>query len=335
MTSTPAWPSDDDWHHRLRAALAIRRPLLDDPASDVARLFHGRADGVDGLVIEKLGPVLVVQLHEGRIDTDSSPARHACAALAEELGCTAVYRKVVPVDRSTTLPRRETELTDPQPWCGTPSAPEFTVREHGLTYRVRPYDGYLTGLFLDHRENRRWLRAAADGLHVLNAFAYTCAHGVAAAAGGATEVVHVDLAKKSLAWGKRNLAANDLALARQRFICADIFDFYRRAGRQQLRFDVIILDPPTFSRARRPARVFSLDHDLDRLVRGALALLVPHGRLLLSVNHREASGRRLERAVRHAALASGRAVAAAQRIPLPEDFPGDPDYAKSFLFRVD
>jgi 23S rRNA (cytosine1962-C5)-methyltransferase len=320
--------------HVVDAALARRAALLGAPDTTVGRLVHGPADGIAGLVIEKLGPVLVAQLFEGQWSLGEDVARALCAYVAERVGATAVYRKFYPRDRSAATRALERQHRDATPWIGAPAAPELAVREHGLTFLVRPYDGYLTGLFLDHRLNRLRVRELATGRRVLNTFAYTCGFTVAAALGGARETVSVDVSRRFLEWGKRNLTANGVPLDQQRFFCSDVFDYYRRAIRQKHRFDFVILDPPTFARVPGSQRTLVLAHDLERLVAGALPLLESGGILQLSVNHRGTSRRRLADAVAAAAHAQGRRCEWLAATPLPDDFCGDADYAKSLLVRL-
>jgi len=331
-TATASAPTDV--RHLVERALERRAALLAAPQTDVGRLFHAAADGLDGLVVERFGPLLVAQLHEGRLAAADTVARDLCAEVAQRLGCTAVYRKVFPLDRSAARLDLERLHRDRAPWIGTPAPPELVVREAGLRFLVRPYDGYATGLFLDHRAARACIRGLAAGRRVLNTFAYTCAFSVAAALGAAAETTSVDISRRSLEWGKRNLAANDVELERHRFICADVFDYYRRAMRQQRRFDLAILDPPTFARGREARGTFCLADDLDRLVAGAIDLVAPDGLVYLSVNHRGTPVQRLEQAVRTAARAQKRRWKRLDPPPLPEDFHGDPDYAKSVLVRI-
>ena len=328
-------PSQGDPSRCLEFALARRAPLLADPHTTVARLFNAAADGIDGLVIERLGDVLVVQMHEGRLKLAEDVLRTLCVSAADRLHARAVYRKVYPRQRSAPAPELEKRHHDPTPWLGQPVEAEFIVLEHGLRFWVRPYDGFLTGLFLDHRVSRARVRELAAGRRVLNAFAYTCGFTLAAALGGAARTVSVDVSRKSLEWGRRNLAANGVALNAHRFICSDVFDYYRRAIRQREGFDLIVLDPPTFARSKQTKRPFSLSEQLAPLVSGALDLLDSGGIIHLSVNRRETSVRQLEQAVAVAARAQRRGCKALDRPPLPDDFHGDPDYAKSVLVRVD
>lgn len=330
-----AAPLDADTaRRRLDAALARRAPLLAASDTSVARLVHDTADGLPGFVLERLGPVLIAQLHAARLAFSEDLARELCAAAAERVGATAVYRKWYPAGRTSIHSELDAQHRDPRPWLGTPAPAELSVLEHGLAYLARPYDGYLACLFLDHRAARQRLRAAAGGRRVLNLFAYTCGFTVAAAAGGAASTASVDVSRKALEWGKRNLAANGIALEAHRFYAADAFEFYRRAVRQGLRFDLVLLDPPTFARTAT-GRPFELRADLDRLVAGALGLLGSPGQLWLSVNHRETSVMRLEEAVARGARGGGLRVRLVERPELPEDFKGDPDYAKSVVFELE
>lgn len=316
----------------MDAALDRRARLLNDRETNAWRAFNGRADGLDGLVIEKLGDVLVVQTHEGALTLDEAALRSACEHMSERLSARAVYRKVFPRDRSASEAKLRALHADPKPWLGERVESEFSVIEDGVRLLVRPYDGFAVGLFLEHRANRRRIRALAAERRVLNAFAYTCAFSVNAALGGAAQVVSVDVSTKFLDWGRRNFAANNLDPAAATFIRADIFEYYRRAKRQRRVFDLIILDPPTFSRDKRSGRVFVLGDDLDRLVAGALELLAAQGCLLLSTNHRGTPRRRLEQTVIQAGRARSCRIVARPR--LPADFHGDQDYAKSILARV-
>ncbi len=296
------------------------------------RVVHGGADGFEGLVIERWGRTLTAQLHAGRLVLAESELRDLCERARAELGAGAVYRKHFIRDRSSgpAADREPPEHHDPQPWLGQPAPPEFPVLEDGVRFLVRPHDGFSVGLFLDQRDNRRRVRQRAIGRRVLNTFSYTGGFSVAAALGGAAQTVSVDTSRKALEWSRRNFAANGLDAGPHQFFCCDVFEFFRRAERKARRFDLIILDPPTFSRAGRAGRAFSIESDLDRLAAGALQLAAPGAMLLICTNHRGTTAARLERAVR----AAHPAARTLERPALPEDFPGDPHYAKSVWMQL-
>ncbi len=329
---TPPRVGLDALRDRVERALASRARLLAGSDTDAVRLFHGATEGIDGLVIEKFADVLVVQLHEQRLCAREPEVRTVCAELARRLGARAVYCKRFARDRSAALARLRGLHTDPEPWIGTPIEPELSVVEHGVRYLIRPYDGYSVGLFLEHRDNRRRIRELARGRRVLNAFAYTCGFSVAAALGGAENTVSVDVSRRYLEWGKRNFATNRIDLNRHTFLCSDIFAYLHRVRRQGRRFDLVVLDPPTFGRSKRPRSVFAIAEDLDRLVAGAADLLSPGGIVLLATNHRKTSRRRLEAALRSAR--AGRQIEILTRPALPPDFAGDEAYAKAVLARL-
>lgn len=153
--------------------------------------------------------------------------------------------------------------------------------ENKLAYDIDFLAGYSCGLFPDQRANREVLRALG-ARRVLNTFAYTCAFSVAAAAGGA-ETLSLDLAKASLARGRRNFAINHLSLEGHRFIADDVFDVLPRLARRGEKFDALILDPPTFSRGQK-GKVFRAEKDYGRLVELASACARPGAKMLLSTN---------------------------------------------------
>lgn len=308
----------------IDAALERRAPLLSRSDTSALRLLNGEGDGVAGLVVEKFERVLIAQLHQERLATSSERVRELCESLMRRVGADSAYRKDFGRDRSYTAEADTPQHRDPRPWLGAPAPEEFTALEGGMRLRIRPYDGYSVGLFLDQRDNRQQVRAMAAGRRVLNLFAYTCGFSVAAGLGGAAEVVNVDVSRKALEWGRRNVEENGLALAQHIFLRADALGYLARARRQGRTFEVVILDPPTFARDKE-GRAFSLASDLTSLVRAAQEVAAPGAVMLLSVNHRATSWRQLEDAVRRGPAS----VARVERGRLPIDFPGDPDYSKS------
>lgn len=318
---------------RLNAALARREALLSDPKIEALRLFHGRADGIDSLVVEKWGPVLVVQLHEGLPGPTAEELRPCIEQWRERFKTRAVYLKHFVRDRGGAEAEVRFSHHEATPWIGEPVEEEYAVREGKFDFLIRPYDGFSVGLFLEHRENRKRIADLSAGRRVLNAFAYTCGFSVAAAQGGAASVASVDLSKRYLEWGKRNFAANNLPMDSHRFYCSDYFEFLKRARRQNLRFDLAILDPPTFSRRRRPAAVFELRAELPRLVSDTVERLDAGGCLFLATNDRQLRLETLEAVIRK--TAPHRRCTVTARPVLPPDFAGDPEYAKSILVRFD
>lgn len=319
--------SSADTDRLLNVALQRRVSLVQSGVTDAFRVVNGQADDLPGLVIDKFGPVLIVQLHEGRGTMSLDALRQPIERLLHKLGGRAAYLKQFVKDRNSAAANVDAGHQNALPWIGEPVERELVIHENDMRFLIRPYDGFSVGLFLEHRENRRRVRESSHDRAVLNLFAYTCGFSVAAALGGAREVTSVDLAKKMLEWGRANFRENGLDDSRHLFFCTDTFDFFKRAARQGRRYDLIVMDPPTFSRMRRPARVFELEARLPDLFSAAVALLNKGGTLFFATNHRQLAHRDVEAALRSAA--AGRAFTITSRPELPIDFAGDPHYSRS------
>ncbi len=168
---------------------------------------------------------------------------------------------------------------------GAPREPRV-VEEAGLRFEIDLCRYLDTGLFLDHRATRAMVRDEAAGRRVLNLFAYTGSFSVYAAAGGAESTLSVDLSRTYQDWTCRNLALNGLDLASNRLERADVLRFLDEAARAGRRFDLIVLDPPSFSNSKRMRAVLDVQRDHPRLIEGCLRLLEPGGVLYFSNNRR-------------------------------------------------
>ena len=165
------------------------------------------------------------------------------------------------------------------------TAERFVVAEGGLKFWVNFRDYLDTGLFLDHRAVRGMLRGWADGADFLNLFCYTGSATVYAAAGGARSSVSVDLSNTYLEWAQENLRLNGLDAPRHELLRADCLEWLERAAAAGAAFDLVFLDPPTFSNSKRMQGVLDVQRDHVGMVRRAMALLRPGGRLVFSTNY--------------------------------------------------
>ncbi len=159
-----------------------------------------------------------------------------------------------------------------------------TVAEGGLKFAVN-FDDYLdTGLFLDHRPTRARIRAAAQGKRFLNLFAYTGTATVYAAAGGAASTTSVDLSRTYLDWAQRNLTLNGIEGRRHTLVQADCREWLEERDPARERFDLIFIDPPTFSNSKRMEGVLDIERDHPALLHACARLLAPGGLILFSTN---------------------------------------------------
>lgn len=157
------------------------------------------------------------------------------------------------------------------------------VHEGQAKFYINLQDYLDTGLFLDHRLMRETVAQASSGKTVLNLFAYTCTASVHAALAGATSVTSVDLSNTYLAWGEKNFRLNNIALGPHEFIRADCIDWLSKTTET---FDVIFIDPPTFSNSKRMEAHFDVQEDYVDLLHRALKRLTPGGILYFSNNYR-------------------------------------------------
>ncbi len=331
---------------------ALRRAVIDETLTNAFRIVHGAADGRPGWYVDRLGDYLLASRSEEDllasdpgVPTPEPPAEPWLLELATLWGCRGVYRRRL--DRHVRHSAARRSMT-PQFLCGEPCEGPFPVREEGLLYEVSLSEGYSMGLFLDQRDNRRRLRVnwiggefpvletGMAGARVLNVFAYTCAFSVAAAAAGAI-TTSLDLSRKVLDSGRRNFEANGLDPASHDFVYGDAFDWMRRFVRRQRHFDVVLLDPPTFSQSRQHG-LFRAEADYAELVGTAAALLRPGGTLFASTNAARLAPENFLEAVRQGLRNGGLRIARQQFFPQPPDFPtsrDEPGYLKTVWVRVE
>lgn len=168
---------------------------------------------------------------------------------------------------------------------------EFVVEENGLKFIVNLSDYLDTGLFLDHRQTRQRVREEAKNKKVLNLFAYTGSFSVYAAAGGAIEVVTVDLSKTYLNWAEKNFELNGFQVNKSssagggKFIHADVLQYLKELPPEE--FDLIIMDPPTFSNSKRMDDFLDIQRDHIALINDCLHTLKRGGVLYFSTNFRK------------------------------------------------
>ena len=231
---------DDDFlRARLRRALDARARLIVAETSDALRIVHGESDSLPGVIADRYGEVVVLQL----LSAGAERWRAELADGVRELtGCTCVYeRSDADVRELEGLPVKSGVLHGALPAAGV------HMREHGLVYGVDVAQGHKTGFYLDQRDNRKRIGELARGREVLNCFCYTGGFTLNALAGGAQSVLSVDSSAEAIAQAKDNLARNDLDPARAEWQEADVFKYLRTLRDQGRSFDLVVLDPPKFA----------------------------------------------------------------------------------------
>lgn len=238
LVRTPGLVPDAAWFaRRIETALALRKRLFDRP---FYRLVYGEGDGLPGLVVDRYGDVLTVQLTTAGMERCKDAV---LAALREVIGpATIVVRNDSPI--------RALEGLEPYVEA-LPAAPDqVLVEENGLRFELEPLTGQKTGWFYDHRPNRARLPAYVQGRRVLDVFSYSGGWGIQAAAGGARRVICVDESHAALELLLRNARLNGVA-DRVEARHGEAFATLKALCEAGETFDVIVLDPPAFIKRRK------------------------------------------------------------------------------------
>jgi len=250
---------------RLEAALQWRRELLDPRAG--VRLVHGESDRLPGLVVDRYGPVLVLQV------TSAFVERALDAIVPFLVRATGVESVVA---RNDLAARRHEQLDQEVRLLHGRRIDQTTIVEHGVEHVVRPFEGHKTGFYLDQRPARGLMAELAPGRTMLDLFAYQGAFSLCALRGGARSALAVDQSTEALGRAVDAAAANALTGLQTR--AANVFDFLRAERDGGAQYDLIVLDPPAFAKTRRELRGAERGYrDLNRL---ALRVLAPGGHLL-------------------------------------------------------
>ncbi|MGY2228706.1 class I SAM-dependent methyltransferase [Pseudomonas tolaasii] len=246
-------------HAHLLTALA-------NPPAETRRLFHGRGrcwPGLEQLTVDWLQGVVLVSLFK---EPEPAPLDALKHLLQTGFGAYTVALQ------HRYLPQSTTE------WLCGEAVDELTITEGGLRYLIDLGKKQNSGLFLDMRYGRNWVREQAEGQRVLNLFAYTCGFSVAAIEGGAAHVVNLDMARGALSRGRDNHRLNGHDLSKVSFLGHDLFKSWAKVTNSGP-YDLVIIDPPSFQKGS-----FLLTKDYQRVLRRLPDLLTAHGTVLACMN---------------------------------------------------
>jgi 23S rRNA (cytosine1962-C5)-methyltransferase len=308
---------------RVKAAIALRRRLVNLDKLGSVRLVNGESDGLPGVVVERYGDYLVTQLYSSAV---SGLRDDLYDALVDSLAPKAIYEQRRFKSLAGDAPRQAgADLVR-----GSAAPVELEIKEDDLTFVVDVTSPLSTGLFADLREGRRAVRHWASGRRVLNLFSYTGAISVYAQAGGAAEVVAIDVAAKAHARARRNFAASGFDPEKPEHIVGDVFKVLARFVERGRTFDMVVLDPPAFaSAAARGGKPWSAIRDYSELVTAALDVTAPGGLLVAASSTHKMSPDEFERALADGAMGAGTRLQIIDRRPLPPDFPTVPGFPEA------
>jgi 23S rRNA (cytosine1962-C5)-methyltransferase len=265
---------------RLQRAIELRQSQLGLDGTDAYRLVNAEGDGFPGLTVDRYGDYLMLQCFSRAWDSRIDLLADGLEKLLQPRG---IYLKYRP--QQTRALESRGGLPQNRLLRGKPVGKKISVQENGLAFLVDLDQGLHTGLFMDQRDNRHDLMTRCRGKRVLNLFAFTGAFSVAAAAAEATEVVSVDASGTYLAWAEENFSANRINPKRHRFLASDCFKVLEELAAAGERFDLVLMDPPSFSTTRKSR--FTTRGGTSDLVAMALPLLSEQGLLITSSNHQK------------------------------------------------
>jgi 23S rRNA (cytosine1962-C5)-methyltransferase len=300
---------------RLQAAVALRREHANLAETNAYRLVNGEGDGLPGLTVDCYADYLMVQIYCAGWRKHLKLVTQALQDLLSPVG---IYEKTRP-QKTRELEAESDSKKYGQLLVGKPAPEPLQVLENGLRYLVSLERGLNTGLFLDQRRNRLELMPRLKGKRFLNLFCYTGAFSVAAAAAGASLVTSVDASPGYMEIARSNFNLNRLNPKRHEFLVGDCFPVLEDLARKQKVYDVILMDPPSFSTTAKSR--FTTRGGTSDLVTAALKILKPGGLLITSSNHQKVDVAEYLKELRRGALQAGSSLQVVSLGGQPEDFP--------------
>lgn len=318
---------------RVKYALDYRRRVMGGDFG-CCRLIFGEADGLPGLTVDRFGSVLVSEVLSYGTE---QVKEHIYRALAAELGdVKGIFeRNENPIRDLEGLERnkgwyRAGFLPDP------PASPVVEITENGVRYSVDVENGQKTGFFLDQKYNRRCAASVAGGLRVLDCFTHTGSFALNCAAAGAERVTAVDVSGSAVEMARANAKLNGLQ-GRMDFVQADVFDLLPELAGQKAEYDMIILDPPAFTKSRRTVEGAQRGY---REINYRAMRLLPRGGWLATCSCSHFMGAELfRRMLAEAASDAGVSLRLAEERRAAPDHPvlmsvPETDYLKFFLLQI-
>ena len=323
LTLNPNEVITENFYDRLFSQAAeVREGLKADETTTAYRFFNGEGDGLGGLTIDVYAGYYVFSWYSaGIFEHHKTIYRAFQQAVPDAKG---IYQKF-------RYKRSDDVLSE---FVSGQQAPEpLIIQESGIQYAVYLDDGLMTGIFLDQRHVRKNLMEKYSlGRSVLNTFSYTGAFSVAAALGGATETVSVDLAKRSLPKTEEQFAVNELSLENHKIRVMDVFDYFKYAVRKELVFDTVVVDPPSFARSKK--RTFSVAKNYTALLEDIIDITSAGGTIIASTNSAAVSTNRFESFIKDAFGNKGIRYRIMEKHTLPEDFKVNPHFKEGNYLKV-
>lgn len=308
---------------KFTKALANRQNFFDVPNTTAFRIFNGEGDGIGGITIDYFDSYYLVSWYSAGIYLWKDMIYEA---LAETVNFTAIYEK-----KRFDLKGQYMEQDDFV--MGTPGEFPIIILENGMSYAVHLNDGAMSGIFLDQRDVRLAIREHyADHRNMLNTFSYTGAFSVAAVLGGAVKTTSVDVAKRSLAKTIEQFSVNNIDYESQDIKVMDVFNYFKYAQRHHLKYDLVVLDPPSFARTKE--RTFSTAKDYPKLLIDTIAITEKNGIIVASTNNASFGMKKFKSFIDQAFKETHTRYKIVEEYSLPKDFRVPREYPEFNYLKV-
>lgn len=313
----------DFFKSRIVTAFQRREDFFEDPNTTAFRVFNGEGDGIGGLTIDYYDGYYMISWYSEGI---YSLKHHVYNVLEKTVNYKAIYEK-------KRFDTKGQYIEQDDFVRGEEGDFPIIVKENGMNFAVDLNDGAMTGVFLDQRDVRKAIHDRyADNKTVLNTFSYTGAFSVASLLGGAKKTVSVDLASRSESKTIEQFSVNGIDYEQQEIRVMDVFDYFRYAKRHELKFGLVILDPPSFARSKK--YTFSTARNYPELVKDAIAVTEKNGYIVASTNNASFGMKRFKSFIDKAFKETNTKYKVLEESSLPRDFRSNRDYPEFNYLKV-
>ena len=297
------------FRQKILQAIEKRKAFFENEDTTAFRVFNGEGDGIGGVTIDYFDGYYVINWYSKGI---YQFREEIIQSITSQFSFKGIYQKkrfaedgkYVEEDDFVTGERGQFPLI---------------VKENGIHFAVYLNEGAMVGVFLDQRDVRKSIRDHyAEGKTVLNTFSYTGAFSVAAALGGAKKTTSVDLANRSKSKTIEQFSMNGIDYEAQDIIVEDVFHYFKYAVKKNLKFDLVILDPPSFARSKKVT--FSASKDYTNLLKQAIAITEDQGVIVASTNSAAFDMKKFKGFIKTAFQESNEKYEILEEYSLPEDF---------------
>lgn len=308
---------------KILTAINKRQSFYKDESTNAFRIFNGEGDGIGGLTIDYFAGYYVINWYSEGIYT----FKDKVIRILDELGD---YKAIYEKKRFDT---KGQYMDDDDFVKGERGEFPIIIKENGIRYAVHLNDGAMVGIFLDQRDVREKIRDKyANGRNVLNTFSYTGAFSVAAALGGASKTTSVDLAGRSKSKTIEQFSVNGIDVEQQDIIVMDVFDYFKYAKRKALKFDLVVLDPPSFARSKK--HTFSTAKDYPTLIKDTLAITEKNGIIVASTNNASFGMKKFKGFIDRGFKEMNTKYQILEELSLPADFQVDKNFHQGNYLKV-